>query len=161
MRWILISLALLTFTTNASAAWSERVSIDRLTGGKTVRVENAASAPIRSRGRMIVPRLSLQCLTPSDGATSYIGVFIVFGEPVVMAPDAKMRLRIDEGKVENRIVGLAPRGDYVQIVAPEEFASDRLRNSFRVRIELTLLDDNAFMEFNTKGANAAIDKIGC
>jgi hypothetical protein len=161
MKHILISAAMLVWATNALAAWNERVSTDRLTGGKIVRMESAALAPIRSYGRTIIPRLSLQCLTPSGGTASYIGAFVVFGEPVLVVPDAKMRLRIDEGEVENRIVGLSSRGDYIQIVAPEEFVSDRLRNSSRVRVEVPLLDGNAFMEFNTKGTQAAINKAGC
>jgi hypothetical protein len=71
-----------------------------------------------------------------------------------------MRLRIDEGHVEDRIVGTSSRGDYIQIVAPETFAW-RLRTSSRFRVEIPLLPGNAFMEFNMKGAEAAINKAQC
>jgi hypothetical protein len=95
------------------------------------------------------------------GTPPYIGAFIVFGEPVAVVPDAKMRLRIDDEQVENRIVGYSSRRTYIQIVAPETFVIDRLHNSSRVRVEVPLLDGNAFMEFNTKGTQAAINKAGC
>jgi hypothetical protein len=71
-----------------------------------------------------------------------------------------MRLRIDEGQVEDRIVGTSSRGHYIQIVAPETFAW-RLRNSSRLRVEIPLLPGNAFMEFNMTGAEAAINKAQC
>jgi hypothetical protein len=156
----LASTAVLPFATNAFAVWKEQVSKDRLTGRENVRMENAAFAPIRINGHAIVPRLVLQCLTPSDGE-SYIGAFIVFGEPVAAIPESSMRLRIDDSEVETRLVGSSPRGDYIQIVAPEEFVPDRLRNSSRLRVEVPLLDGNVFMQFNTSGTQAAIDKTGC
>jgi hypothetical protein len=161
MRRALVLAAMLLFVTSAFAAWKERSSTDRLTGEKTVHMETSALAPIRNYGRMIVPMLSLTCLRPSDGTAPYIGAFITFGEPVAIVPEAKMRLRIDDEQVENRIVGFSPRGHYIQIVAPETFVIDRLRNSSRVRVEVPLLDGNAFMEFNTKGTQAAINKAGC
>jgi hypothetical protein len=145
---------------NANAAWREQSLTDRLTDKKTVRMENPALAPISYYGRTIIPRLSLQCLRPSDYSAPYIGVFIVFGEPVAFVPDAKMRLRIDEGEVEDRIVGTSSRGNYIQIVAPEMFAW-RLRNSSRLRVEIPLLPGNAFIEFNMKGTEAAINKAQC
>jgi hypothetical protein len=161
MRGALILAIPLLFSVNANAAWNERSSADRLTGKKTIRMETSALAPISHYGRTIVPKLSLQCLTPSDRTTPYIGAFIIFGELVAVVPDARMRLRIDDGEVENRLVGLSPRADHIQLVVPEAFVFDRLRNSSRVRVEVPLLDNDAFMEFNTKGTLAAINKIGC
>jgi hypothetical protein len=160
MKRLLIFAAVLLFITDANAAWRERSLTDRLTDKKTVRMENPALAPISYYGRTIIPALGLQCLRPSDYSAPYIGVFIVFGEPVAFVPDAKMRLRIDDGEVENRIVGTSSRGDYIKIVAPETFAW-RLRNSSRLRVEIPLLPGNAFMEFNMKGAEAAINKAQC
>lgn len=161
MRRALILATVLLFVTNANAAWKERSSTDRLTGQKTVRMEDPALAPISNYGRTIVPKLVLQCITPSDdSAAAYIGAFIDFGEPVAVA-DAKMRLRVDDGEVENRIAGVSRRGDYFQIVAPDQAIADQLRSSSRLRVEISLPAGNAFMEFNTKGAGSAIDKARC
>ncbi len=160
MKRQLIFTTVLLFATNANATWKEQSFTDRLTDKKTVRMENPALAPISYYGRAIVPRLVLQCLRPSDNSAPYIGVFIAFGEPVAFVPDARMRLRIDEGQVEDRIVGTSSRGNYIQIVAPETFAL-RLRNSSRLRLEIPLLPGKAFTEFNMKGAEAAINKAQC
>ncbi len=70
-------------------------------------------------------------------------------------------MRIDDGEVEDRVVGLSPRGNYIQIVAPESFVMDRVRNSSRLRVEVSLLDGSAFVEFNTKGAESAITNVRC
>jgi hypothetical protein len=161
MKRLLIFATTLFFVANANAAWRERSLTDSLTGKKTVQMENPALAPISYYGRTIVPRLSLQCLTPSDGTAAYVGAFIVFDEPLAVVPDAKMRLRIDDGGVENRIVGLSRRGEYIQIVAPEGFVFERLRGASRLRVEIPLLSGKAFMEFNTKGAEAAVSKARC
>jgi hypothetical protein len=158
---VLFTAAVSAVATVANAAWNERSTNDRLTGVKTVRMESPALAPIGQDGRAIVSRLVLQCIRPDDGATSYVGAFIVFSEPVAVVPDARMRLRVDDGEVENRIVGLSSRGDYIQIVAPETFVADHFLNSSRLRIDFPLLAGNALMEFNTKGAEAAIKKAQC
>jgi hypothetical protein len=160
MRESLSAVMLIAATTVGNAAWNERATTDRLTGAKTFQMETAALAPIPQYGHAIVPRLALQCLRPSD-ASPYLGAFIVFGEPVAVLPDARMRLRFDDDEVENRIVGSSPRGDHVQIVAPQNFVIDHFPNSSRLRVDFPLLAGNAFMEFNTKGAEAAINKAQC
>jgi hypothetical protein len=155
MNWqaigrILIVIAVSAFATAVNAAWNERSSTDRLTGVKMVRMESPALAPINQNGRAIVPKLTLSCVTPSD-ASPYLSAFIFFAE-MVAVEDTKMRYRIDDGAVETRPAGVSHQG---------QGFIEQLRNSSRLRIELPLLAGNAFMEFNTKGAEAAINKAQC
>jgi hypothetical protein len=164
MNWqaigrILIVIAVSAFATAVNAAWNERSSTDRLTGVKMVRMESPALAPINQNGRAIVPKLTLSCVTPSD-ASPYLSAFIFFAE-MVAVEDTKMRYRIDDGAVETRPAGVSHQGDYFQVVAAGQGFIEQLRNSSRLRIELPLLAGNAFMEFNTKGAEAAINKAQC
>lgn len=159
MKRLSILAVTLLCATSAMAGWAERVRTDRLTDRKFVRMENAALAPIDHYGRAIVPRIILQCITPSEGP-KYLGAFISFGDQVAIA-DAKIRYRFDSGVVETRLAGISDQGDYFEIVAADQEFLDELARSSRLRVELRLLAGTAFMEFNTKGSDIAIGKAGC
>jgi hypothetical protein len=77
MNRLTLPAVMLIFVTSviANAAWIERTTTDRLTDQKKVQMETAALAPISQYGRTIVPRLALQCLSPS-GAPPYLGAFM-------------------------------------------------------------------------------------
>jgi hypothetical protein len=59
------------------------------------------------------------------------------------------------------LVGSSSGGDYVQTVAPDTFVVDHFPNSSRLRVDLPVLAGEAFMEFNTKGTEAGINKAQC
>src|ERR1700722_18391935 len=159
MRVSLSTVMIVAATTVANAAWTERTTTDRLTGAKTLQMETAALAPIQQSGHAILPKLTLSCVSPSDTAP-YVSAFIVFGE-LVAVEDASIRYRFDDGAVENRLAGVSRGGDYFQITAIKEVFLGQLRNASRLRVELPLLAGNAFMEFNTKGAESAVNKAQC
>jgi hypothetical protein len=161
MKLILILAFALVCATHSVAAWNERVSRDHLTGAKIVRLENSALSPISHHGRMIVPKLVIQCIAPSEGA-AYLGAFIDFGEQVAIE-DTKIKYRFDDGAVQNETAGVSRRGDYFQMpgYGPDQTFIKQVRNSSRLRVELPLPAETMFLEFSTKDSAEAVQKARC
>ncbi len=133
--------------------WKEKFLIDRLTGEKTLTMTNAALRPSRQFGRDVTATVIVECgLYPYE--TTSVAAAIIFSEQLAFACDG-IRYRFDDSVVAHSF-GVINRGAGFRIASADDQFS-QLRSSSKLLVEA----GNMLFQFNTTGADIAIDRIPC
>lgn len=143
----------------ASGEWKEAVTVDRLTGQKTVIMTNVALNSASQFGRKVSAKLVLQC-AENRQKVKHPRAAIIFSERVA-SETVRTKYRIDNDPVQrNKVAPVENNGAALALGWPE-FMS-RLPSSSILRIEFSLPSaGDALIEFDTTGASEAFSRIQC
>jgi len=143
----------------ASGEWNEAVTVDRLTGQKTIMMTNAALNAARQFGRKVSAKLVLQCVE-SRTKVKQPRAAIVFSERVA-SETVRTKYRIDNDAIQRNKLASVENDGVAIALDWAEFMS-RLPSSSILRIEFSLPSaGDALLEFDTTGASEAFSRIQC
>ncbi len=143
----------------ASGEWNEAVTVDRVTGQKTIMMTNAALNAARQFGRKVSAKLVLQCVEDRM-KVKHARAAIVFSERVA-SDTVRTKYRIDNDAIQrNKLASVENDGVAIALDWAEFMA--RLPSSSILRIEFNLPSaGDALLEFDTTGASEAFSHIQC
>ena len=143
----------------ASAEWKESVTVDRLTGQRTIMMTNAALNSARQFGRKVSAKLVLQCIENREKVKRPRAA-IAFSERIAF-DTVRTKYRIDNDPIQrNKLASVEDDGATLAL-GWTEFLS-RLPSSSILRIEFSLPSaGDALIEFDTTGASEAFSRIQC
>jgi hypothetical protein len=143
----------------ASGEWTEAVTVDRLTGQKTITMTNEALNSARQFGRKVSAKLELRCIENRDKA-KHPHAAVIFSERVA-SETVRTKYRIDNDPVQrNKLASVENDGAAIAL-GWAEFIS-RLPSSSILQIEFKLPSaGDALFEFDTTGASDAFSRIQC
>jgi hypothetical protein len=143
----------------ALADWAEAVTVDRMTGQRTIVMTNAALNSARQFGRKVSAKLVLQCSETRE-RVRIPRAAIIFSERVA-SETVRTKYRIDNDVVQrNKLASVENDGRTLALGWAEFMA--RLPSSSILRIEFSLPSaGDALIEFDTTGASEAFSRIQC
>jgi hypothetical protein len=159
--WIvpLAGLFVLSGLSAACGEWVEAVSVDRLTGQKTIVMTNPALNSARQFGRKVSAKLTLQCIENRE-RVRLPRAAIIFSERVA-SETVRTKYRIDNDLVQRNKLAAVENDGTTLVLGWAEFMS-RLPSSSILRIEFSLPSaGDALIEFDTTGAKEAFSRIQC
>jgi hypothetical protein len=143
----------------ASAEWTEAVTVDRLTGQRTIELTNAALNSARQFGRKVSAKLVVKCVENREKVKLPSAV-IIFSERVA-SEMVRTKYRIDNELVQRNKRAPVENDGTTLALSWAEFMS-RLPSSSILRIEFSLPSaGDALLEFDTTGASEAFSRIQC
>ena len=143
----------------ASGEWTEAVTVDRLTGQKTIMMANAALNSARQFGRKVTAKLVLQCIENRE-KVKLPRAAIIFSERVAL-DTVITKYRIDNDPIRRNKVASVENDGATLALGWAEFMS-RLPSSSMLHIEFSLPSAGAtLIEFDTTGASEAFSRIQC
>ena len=143
----------------ASGEWEEAVTVDRLTGQKTITMTNAALNSARQFGRKVSAKLVLQCIENREKVKRPRAA-IIFSERIA-SETVRTKYRIDNDPIQRNKLASVENDGAALALGWAEFMS-RLPSSSILRIEFSLASaGDTLIEFDTTGASEAFSRIQC